>query len=182
MADVELGLLIITVVLVGLTFVLAYLTWQNVCAAKDSVRAAQENVRAAYKLIELQIEPFVFIGMRLESILRASRVSVGWSSPPETELLVFIQNTGGSSALNIKIVDFTYDFPGFKQTSIVKEGGIEELAPGQEIPLVWLLRGQVSGLDSVEVVFIYETSLGKLKLDSNVLDFPSYMNSTSPIY
>jgi hypothetical protein len=183
------GLFIITALLVFITAWLTYLTRQNVSAAKN-------NVDATNKLIELQTEPFVFIGARLESILRASRVSVGWSSPPEAELLVFIQNRGGGPARNINFVEVTDDFPAghfvnfvngglmghsFKETSIVKEG-IKELAPGQEIPLAWLLRAQVSGLNSVKVVFTYENSLGKSKPGSNVLDFPSYRDSALPIY
>lgn len=63
---------------------------------------------------------------------------------------------------------------------------IKELVPGQEMILARvhhrLASGAVSGLEySVDVVFTYENSLGKSKRGSDVLDFPSYRNSSSPI-
>lgn len=165
-ALVELGLFLITVFL-------AYLTLQN--------------VRAARKLIELQTEPFVYIGARWERVYMFPSGA--------SELLVFIENRGGGPARNINVIDVKDDFRvgyqvvngkseelSFKQTPIVKEG-IRELAPGEEMPLARFIRPEALKFErSVEVVFTYENSRGKSKRESNVLDFPSFRNSALPNY
>lgn len=184
---VEIGLFIITLILVGIT------AWQA-CLTR-------RNVNAANKLIELQTEPSVYIGARWER--KVSLYYYQRPQQPSFELLVFIQNRGGGPARNIKVVDVkddlpagNYDFPAgtflvngelmqlnFKETPFGKGEVTKELVPDQEMPLARVHSGAVSKLEySVEVVFTYETSLGKSKHGSNVLDFPFYRNSPSPIY
>jgi hypothetical protein len=195
---------IVDVVLLIITVWLAYLTKKNVNAAADSVSATN-------KLIELQTEPFVYIGARWErKVIPLSPSMAGFKPPPfdlSFELLVFIQNRGSGPARNIKVVDVkddfpidgNYDFPAgnffvngelrslqFKETPVGKGEMIKEMAPGQEMIIARvhdrLASGAVSGLEySVTVVFTYENSLGKSKRGSGVLDFPSYRNSPSPL-
>jgi hypothetical protein len=202
---------IVDVVLLIITVWLAYLTKKNVNAAADSVSATKKVVSATNKLIELQTEPFVYIGARWErKVIPLSPSMAGFKPPPfdlSFELLVFIQNRGSGPARNIKVVDVkddfpidgNYDFPAgnffvngelrslqFKETPVGKGEMIKEMAPGQEMIIARvhdrLASGAVSGLEySVTVVFTYENSLGKSKRGSGVLDFPSYRNSPSPL-
>lgn len=76
--------LIITVLLFIITVWLTILTWQN--------------VRATNKLIELQNEPFVYIGARWGRKVIPFSPSMGGFKPPpfdlSFELLVFVQNRG----------------------------------------------------------------------------------------
>jgi len=77
----EFGLFIVTAILV-------YLTWKN--------------VHETTKLVETQINPFVYIEAEWEK--RSSS-----QLPPR--LLVFIKNSGGGIARDIKFVNVEDDFP-----------------------------------------------------------------------
>jgi hypothetical protein len=184
-ADLELGLFLITVLLFGITAWLAHLTKQNVnlteqnvLAAKQSINlteqnvdAAKQNVKAVKELIEFLTDPLVFIDAQWED-----RMVQG-----EQHLVVkvFMKNRGGGPARDIEIVDVKNDFPvkmgvnTFTEEKIVKSG-IKELAPFQDMLLTRLLvDGAWRECPSPEIFFKYKTEKGKERSNSSIIPFPA---------
>jgi hypothetical protein len=153
--DVELGLFVVTVVLVIVAVAQTILT--------------QKNVSAANRLIELQAEPVVFIDADWEDRIVFN----------EQHLVVkiFIKNRGAGPARDIKFHEIKNDFlvgveaQKFSELDIIKKG-ITELAPYQDMLLARLIQeGTWRKVTDPEVPFEYYTISGKKKEKSNVIPF-----------
>jgi len=173
-AGSELGLFIATAISVIIAAILVCLT--------------RKNVQVATKLVEMQSNPFVYIMAEWDEFL-ASRQARGF--------YIFIENSGGGIARNIKFGDITGDFQvissiemdmstatpdrivytTFKQLPIIEEG-IKELAPHQKILLVQFELGRIHNIkNSTKITFEYENVLGERKQGEDIIDFPSYARS-----
>jgi hypothetical protein len=178
-AGIELGLFILTFILVGVTVALAILTWMNVRAAKDVVSATKDVVSATNKLIELQTEPRVHV----EATWNRLQFYEGKIPFNEIPLVIFIKNNGGGPARDVDFAKMEDDFSikdgndTFKQAPLVKKG-ITELAPNQEMVLAWLSIPTVLDINRpAKIEFEYKTLAGKSKPGSNSIDFPALVHS-----
>ena len=154
----EFVLALATVGLAISTFALAYYT--------------RKSVQQATKLLERQIEPFVYIEPTWNRDLPFA----------ERPLVIFIKNKGGGPARDITF-DVKDDFPveyqktTFNQSPIIKNK-IKELAPNQEISLAWLSMPVAAKIErDIKIEFRYKDMSDKTILGFNFVPFPTLISS-----